>query len=187
MHRPKDEVGGGSAWFAGFCHYLMHTNDSNDSIVVPLALRRADLLAALCQETVGDHSLVTPSQLAMVESKYANQTAYIAEVASQLGPLAAPSSSSSSSLSSEERVADALDRVRAARVIAIIRAPKNSKAAIERGNIMICISTPRKVVCLAYSLIGIGLELASMGCGVLEITLDTQNWQHVLSTLVKRN
>lgn len=32
------------------------------------ALRRADLLAAMCQETIGDHSQVTRSQLSHVES-----------------------------------------------------------------------------------------------------------------------
>eukprot|EP00913_Durusdinium_trenchii_P001775 g1645.t1 len=50
-HVPKDECGGGSAWAAGLIHAL-HV----DSLTIPEALRRADLLSALSQNTEGDFS-----------------------------------------------------------------------------------------------------------------------------------
>jgi hypothetical protein len=42
-----------------------------------LAARRADLLAALCQETPGDHSLVSRSQLTEAETQNTGKPAYI--------------------------------------------------------------------------------------------------------------
>ena len=81
FHRPKDECGGGSAWFTGLldCFYQRGwseaaasstpTADITGSTMVE-SLRRADLLAAMCQETVGDHSQVTRSQLSHVEQTH---------------------------------------------------------------------------------------------------------------------
>lgn len=61
-HIPKEETGGGSAWASGFIYGLL--DSSTDSYADPRsaemrhALRSADVLSALCQETVGDHSTV---------------------------------------------------------------------------------------------------------------------------------
>lgn len=61
-HIPKEETGGGSAWASGFIYGLL--DSSTDSYADPRtadlrnSLRCADVLSALCQESVGDHSTV---------------------------------------------------------------------------------------------------------------------------------
>ena len=61
-HIPKEETGGGSAWASGFIYDLL--DNSTDTYADPRTadlrntLRSADVLSALCQESVGDHSTV---------------------------------------------------------------------------------------------------------------------------------
>ena len=61
-HIPKEETGGGSAWASGFIYGLLNrsTNIYADPRRADLRhmLRSADVLSALCQESVGDHSTV---------------------------------------------------------------------------------------------------------------------------------
>lgn len=61
-HVPKEETGGGSAWASGFIHGLLAAGNGSyaDPRTVDLkhCLRSADVLSALCQESVGDHSTV---------------------------------------------------------------------------------------------------------------------------------
>ena len=71
-HRPKDECGGGSAWAAGFIHAF---HFSSTPLVGTNQLRRADLLAALCQESAGDFSRVTAAELAAAEAAFAGKEA----------------------------------------------------------------------------------------------------------------
>ena len=71
-HRPKDECGGGSAWAAGFIHAF---HFSSTPLVGSNQLRRADLLAALCQESAGDFSRVTAAELAAAEASFADKEA----------------------------------------------------------------------------------------------------------------
>lgn len=76
-HVPKDECGGGSAWAAGFIH-AMHVDPARGGSAEAVgvadatrrALRRADLLSALCQESEGDFSTVTASELAEAEARF---------------------------------------------------------------------------------------------------------------------
>lgn len=114
LHRPKEDVGGGSAWFTGLCHYIMYEGEENPK----LALRRADLLSALCQESLGDHSQVTLSELRDAEAEFHGRVANVAKY------------TESSKLS--EKIADAERKLMSAKVLPIIRA-KNGRVAIERG------------------------------------------------------
>lgn len=60
-HVPKEETGGGSAWASGFLYGLLEGGDAYaDPRTAALrgTLRSADVLSALCQESVGDHSTV---------------------------------------------------------------------------------------------------------------------------------
>ncbi|XP_065184188.1 2-dehydro-3-deoxygluconokinase-like [Sycon ciliatum] len=77
-HRPADQLGGGSAWMAGFIDYcLEHGLDAalSTSSGLVAALRRSDMLAALCQESIGDHSTVTRQELSKMETKYESMPA----------------------------------------------------------------------------------------------------------------
>jgi len=60
LHEPKDECGGGSAWCAGVMDYFMENGLHGGC---GEAASRGDNLAALCQETAGDHSIVTRAEL----------------------------------------------------------------------------------------------------------------------------
>ena len=94
FHIAKDECGGGSAWACGIMHALASASEKDGSDAaarfssgstglyriegiadVCAAMRRADLLAALCQEVVGDHSTVTLSQLEAAEQRWAGSVA----------------------------------------------------------------------------------------------------------------
>lgn len=90
MHVPKDECGGGSAWSSGFIDQLSETDTDWVTVKLPgsrgnfwaasgvsTALRRADLLAALCQEQPGDHSMVTRAELSSAETMFHGRTADI--------------------------------------------------------------------------------------------------------------
>ena len=61
-HVPKEETGGGSAWASGFIHGLLEGGAVGyadpRTAVMRHPLRSADVLSALCQESVGDHSTV---------------------------------------------------------------------------------------------------------------------------------
>eukprot|EP00045_Choanoeca_perplexa_P017894 m.270959 g.270959 ORF g.270959 m.270959 type:complete len:632 (+) comp17669_c0_seq19:2242-4137(+) len=111
-HVPKDECGGGSAWACGMLDCLF-AKDAD----MTQALRRADLLAAMCQETAGDHSQVTRAALNDVEQAHVGKPIN----------LEALSSSSASA-----RIEQTFNTLKTAGVLAIIRA-KNPDAAIARG------------------------------------------------------
>ena len=95
-HIPKDECGGGSAWSAGLIDRLTEsdvqwTRDVDEEGVasfwslatgsrtasVEVALRRADLLAALCQEERGDMSTVDRKRLSSNEGAFEGRPADI--------------------------------------------------------------------------------------------------------------
>ena len=67
-HIPKDECGGGDAWAAGIIIALQ------DEQQLSRALRHADLVAALCQNTEGDFSDVTMANLRAAEASIAAGT-----------------------------------------------------------------------------------------------------------------
>lgn len=155
-HTPKDECGGGSAWAAGAIDFLSQDASSSGCFARPSGLvklgpsplsaaRRADLLAALCQEVVGDHSTVSRSILLDAECKFKDLPAYIAGV---------PQDSNGSCISLSEadasaRVQRALAILDTAKVIAILRA-KNEAKAIDRAK-----------------------ELADLGFKAVEVTADS--------------
>ncbi|XP_062521618.1 uncharacterized protein LOC134196491 [Corticium candelabrum] len=113
LHKPMDALGGGSAWMAGLLDaFMTHGSDHCDVSF----LRHADLLAALCQETQGDHSTVTHSQLDEVESLFSNKTVDLTLLPQKEDVL----------------IKASLEHLISARVIGIIRA-KNADAAIQRG------------------------------------------------------
>ncbi|XP_065841162.1 uncharacterized protein [Oscarella lobularis] len=116
LHRPVDALGGGSAWMAGLLDSFMDADVS--TMDVTSALRHADLLAALCQETAGDHSTVTRSQLSQVEERFAKRAVDLAKL--QINS------------ENEAQICSTLQHLHDAGVIAILRA-KNPDVAIERG------------------------------------------------------
>jgi len=158
FHEPKDECGGGSAWAAGMIDQLAHDVPSGKFTLVGkrvklgtqpvVAARHADLLAALCQEVVGDHSNVTRNMLVEAENQFRGVVAHI--------PLAngtsiAPTNGHRRLTESEARarVQRALDMLDTAKVIAILRA-KNEAKAVERAK-----------------------ELADLGFKAVEVTADS--------------
>ena len=67
IHSPIDYLGGGDAWLAGFIDAL---SEHGHGPVSPLiGALRGDLLAALCQNTAGDVSMVTREELDEFEAK----------------------------------------------------------------------------------------------------------------------
>ena len=162
-HFPKDECGGGSAWAAGLLDRFYQTGwdapaassdptaDIHDGEMVQ-AIRRADLLAAMCQEAIGDHSQVKRAELAHVEGAYADKSINLDEAMTSL-----PASTDHT-----EEILQTLAALKVSGVLGIIRA-KNADAAIARG-----------------------IELASLGCKALEVTLDTTDWRRVLKELATK-
>ncbi|KAL1496135.1 hypothetical protein AB1Y20_014756 [Prymnesium parvum] len=153
-HLPKDECGGGSAWAAGFIHAL-HVKPAGSPVE---ALRRADLLAALCQETAGDFSSVSGEQLARAERAFAGKEAWLPGAAKESGafpPLMEPHAAAAA-------IAQTVRGLQASGVLAIFRAKGEPEVAIARG-----------------------VELAAMGCRAMEVTLDSNDWKAVLSGLRK--
>lgn len=63
IHYPNDECGGGSAWAAGIISSCLDGNNIDHNLF------RADLLAALSQESIGDHSFVNDFSLSFYEQK----------------------------------------------------------------------------------------------------------------------
>eukprot|EP01121_Diplochlamys_sp_Union-15-3_P005445 TRINITY_DN1577_c0_g1_i2.p1 TRINITY_DN1577_c0_g1~~TRINITY_DN1577_c0_g1_i2.p1 ORF type:complete len:538 (+),score=103.89 TRINITY_DN1577_c0_g1_i2:45-1658(+) len=150
-HTPKDECGGGSAWAAGYID-TRHFKSSKDP---KEALRNADLLASLCQESFGDHSVVERSE-------------YEAWIAASKGkPIVIDPKSENLALetlkkqSNNDLLLETLKKVKEAKVIPILRA-KNPDIAIKRG-----------------------IELVDLGCKILEVTLDTTDAIRVITELVK--
>ncbi|EGD74162.1 hypothetical protein PTSG_12407 [Salpingoeca rosetta] len=117
-HRPKDECGGGSAWAAGMLDWFsLHGHDNSPSLTA--AARHADILAAMCQETQGDHSQVTRAQLSSVEAQSKGKPLNIETLDTSTNDV-------------ETRLDATMAKLRRAGVIAILRA-KNPDAAIARG------------------------------------------------------
>ena len=81
QHKPADQLGGGSAWMAGFIDSCLEKGleSLRSGSGATAALRRGDMLAALCQETVGDHSSVTRQELNTMEDKFASSPANFLE------------------------------------------------------------------------------------------------------------
>eukprot|EP00929_Paragymnodinium_shiwhaense_P014388 TRINITY_DN122292_c0_g1_i1.p1 TRINITY_DN122292_c0_g1~~TRINITY_DN122292_c0_g1_i1.p1 ORF type:complete len:663 (-),score=98.28 TRINITY_DN122292_c0_g1_i1:146-2074(-) len=134
-HTPKDECGGGSAWAAGVIHRLSQNMLTAKQAPPPRsggfvafggsalsAIRRGDIMAALSQETVGDHSTATLSDLDAVEQQYQARA-----IVSGL-----PRAKSDAPATVPPRVTDALKRLDTAKVIAIVRA-KHESRAVERA------------------------------------------------------
>jgi Entner-Doudoroff aldolase len=127
-HIPKDECGGGSAWAAGYIASMMEIKSKGGdegSIDWISVLRRADLLAALCQETVGDHSIVKATTLLNFEQKYSNKVADISsnEIVKQVH---------CQHESSDQILQNVLKALKETKVVPILRA-KNTQLTIERG------------------------------------------------------
>ena len=67
IHSPVEHLGGGDAWLAGFIDALSEHGHGPASPLI--GALRGDLLAALCQNTVGDVSMVTREELDSFEAK----------------------------------------------------------------------------------------------------------------------
>lgn len=172
-HRPKDECGGGSAWAAGVMDALsrrgvaLDRSGSGPVKVVGLDLnrvaRRADLLAALCQESFGDHSVVPASALNSAEKEFDGLPARIGHDVggpdAEITPVLAGVGSADTFGPDLQGTVDALGR---AKVLAILRA-KNFDVALARG-----------------------VELAELGCRAIEVTLDSVEFVKLVSALVER-
>eukprot|EP00912_Choanoflagellata_sp_UC4_P002405 UC4_evm3s1514 len=119
FHVPRDECGGGSAWAAGIMHYF-HTFGLED-VEISKALRHGDLLAALCQETVGDHSQVTKEMFDRVAQlgKKSDGTLQACNLKEVLN-------------FNNEKIDRTASLLRNAGVIAILRA-RNDQMALQRG------------------------------------------------------
>ena len=161
-HIPKDECGGGSAWAAGMIYSLL------EQLPITDALRRADLVAALCQTSAGDFSQRTGEDLRTLEASLAsekrNLTFEIWEDETHETPSALPVmpvglSQSLPSISIETT----LQKMKEAKVLAIFRVKGSAQVAIDRG-----------------------MELASLGYKAMEITIDSPDWKTILSTLRQR-
>ncbi len=156
-HIPKDECGGGSAWAAGMIYSLL------EQLPITDALRRADLVAALCQTSAGDFSQATGEDLRTLESSLVSEKRSLTfEIwESDETPPALPVGLSHSlpGISIETT----LQKMKEAKVLAIFRVKGSAQVAIDRG-----------------------MELASLGCKAMEITIDSPDWKTILSTLRQR-
>ena len=135
LHKPKDECGGGSAWAAGFLDALWacgldaskkgcvvtrehaeHADDDWTTVIYDSTLvqaaRHADILAALCQETIGDHSHVSRAELQGLESKYKDREINLCTF-----------------MQTEEKLKDTIRLLNRAGVVAILRA-QNGNAGV---------------------------------------------------------
>lgn len=150
-HSPKDPCGGGSAWAAGLLNAL-HC----EALPLPKAMRRADLLSALCQESEGDFSQVASKELCAAEAQFDGRAAKLTSA------LAVPSEPGGTA-AAQALVEATLAALKKARVLAILRCRGSPAVAVERG-----------------------LELASLGCKAMEVTLDSTDWLEVLGKLRRR-
>ena len=117
----KRECGGGSAWAAGCIDCVTRFPDESASNLGFVA-RRADILAALCQEAMGDHSNTSEAEFDAIVERYKGTTARIGVCAAQ----------QQSAVSKEQAMRATIDALGKSRVLAIIRA-KNADVAIARG------------------------------------------------------
>ncbi|KAK3247371.1 hypothetical protein CYMTET_43125 [Cymbomonas tetramitiformis] len=156
LHRTKDECGGGSAWLAWMLHGLAQWRPCNG---LEGALRRADLLAALCQETRGDFSQVNALQLERAEVAWEGKPALLSATE---GTTVGSGSSTLmiTPVAADVRREQTLSSLKRAGVMAIVRAKGSPEVAVARG-----------------------IELAALGCRCIEVTLDSQNWAAVLAEL----
>ncbi|CAK9112462.1 unnamed protein product [Durusdinium trenchii] len=156
-HVPKDECGGGSAWAAGLIHAL-HV----DSLTIPEALRRADLLSALSQNTEGDFSRVSIQELSAAEERQipSSSTSLVHHISATSGPIV---SVPSFAVDAAEVIEMTLKKMKDAKVLPIFRVKGDAQVAINRG-----------------------VELASLGCKAMEVTMDSADWQLILSSLHQR-
>lgn len=118
IHTPVENLGGGDAWLAGFIDAL---SEHGQGPVSPLiGALRGDLLAALCQNTVGDVSTVTRGELDEYESKreFVSGENRCLEI--------------SVNENNQSRIESTLNRLRNAGVIAILRG-HNPERMQERG------------------------------------------------------
>eukprot|EP00933_Yihiella_yeosuensis_P037690 TRINITY_DN31680_c0_g1_i1.p1 TRINITY_DN31680_c0_g1~~TRINITY_DN31680_c0_g1_i1.p1 ORF type:complete len:612 (-),score=93.05 TRINITY_DN31680_c0_g1_i1:78-1709(-) len=161
-HVPKDECGGGSAWAAGLIHALCICPASEE---VKDALRRADLLSALCQETEGDFSSVTSGEFHAALQRFAGKEASLpgTEPIPRLPAMTFPALAIPNQQTTRIALGKTLSGLKQAGVLAILRAKGSPEVAIERG-----------------------IELAALGCAAMEVTLDSSDWQAVLSGLRQR-
>jgi len=119
LHRPKDECGGGSAWMAGFLHGIYFSKVDTLS-----ALRRADLLSALAQETKGDFSTVTAAKLNDFEARFANVPASIESFSVSDLP---------KQIEAGQRLDETMALLKRSGVMAILRAKGSPEVAVNRG------------------------------------------------------
>ena len=116
IHSPVENLGGGDAWLAGFIDAL---SEHGQGPVSPLiGALRGDLLAALCQNTVGDVSTVTRGELDEFESRreFGSGKHRWIEISNQDSSIGAST----------------LNRLKDAGIIAILRG-KNSEKMYQRG------------------------------------------------------
>lgn len=163
-HVPKDECGGGSAWAAGIIIALQDEPQQSQQLIK--ALRHADLVAALCQNTEGDFSHVTVADLRAAEASIAAGTGEwgVWETKphhSQLSQLSHVPKSPKSLPSTSIEVT--LEKMKKASLLAIFRVKGSAQVAIDRG-----------------------VELAQMGVKAMEVTIDSPDWKEILSGLRER-
>ena len=160
-HTPLEELGGGSAWAAGMLHALHF-----EPLDHPLrCMRRADLLASLCQQSAGDFSTVSAAQLREHERRFNGRAATLpppsppsatglSRPSATSAAAAAPTHADVQEAAAVEAKLDAtLTALRAAKVVGIIRAKGAVDVAVARG-----------------------LELAELGYRAIEVTLDSSDW-----------
>jgi len=118
IHSPVENLGGGDAWLAGFIDAL---SEHGQGPVSPLiGALRGDLLAALCQNTRGDVSMVTREELDENESmrEFVSGKNRWLEIADES--------------SDESRIESTMNRLKDAGIIAILRGQK-PKRMHQRG------------------------------------------------------
>eukprot|EP01114_Cavostelium_apophysatum_P004421 TRINITY_DN1464_c1_g1_i4.p1 TRINITY_DN1464_c1_g1~~TRINITY_DN1464_c1_g1_i4.p1 ORF type:complete len:542 (+),score=130.41 TRINITY_DN1464_c1_g1_i4:279-1904(+) len=113
-HKPKDECGGGSSWFAGYLDAFFEKGLDVPSL---FAQRRADLMAALSQEVIGDHSTATRKELLEAEKSFENRAAYIGETNAE---------------NAEHQIEKAVEWIKKAKIVSILRA-KNASLTVKRA------------------------------------------------------
>jgi len=150
-HRPRDDLGGGSAWAAGMIHALL----AEPRLPTAAALRRADLLAALSQESEGDFSRVSGAALSAAEQRFEGKEARLPGAEAPDAPAALLTANEAGL-----RIESTLEHLRRAGAIAILRAKGSPEVAVRRAK-----------------------ELAGFGCRAIELTMDSTDWPLVLGEL----
>jgi 2-keto-3-deoxy-6-phosphogluconate aldolase/sugar/nucleoside kinase (ribokinase family) len=170
-HAPRDECGGGSAWAAGMIHALhigwgdeqASTGDGHGLGLAPeLAMRRADLLAAMCQESRGDFSRVTGAELRRTEDQFRGKEAWLPSAGGGAAAAAVVGAACARPSAEDARraIEATLRGLRGCGTLAILRARGSVEVSVARG-----------------------VELAAMGCSAMEVTLDSSDWKAILAGL----